>query len=61
MTRDADPLDLLEREMQQPGLRHLVGKVSRPNFWPIIEYGRGSYPTRCSRMLRWAMDPGELA
>ncbi|WP_326503732.1 PD-(D/E)XK nuclease family protein [Rothia nasimurium] len=30
-----------------------------PNFWSIIEYGRKSYETRYSRMLRWLLDPTE--
>lgn len=28
-----------------------------PNFWSIIEYGKGSYEIRYSKMLRWLLDP----
>lgn len=30
-----------------------------PNFWSIIEYGKNSYETRYSRMIRWLLDPME--
>jgi hypothetical protein len=52
-------LERLDRVMQEPWMKDLIGEAYRPNFWSIIEYGRGSYETRYSRMLRWLMDPSE--
>lgn len=44
---------------KEPVVKSHLLQFSRPNFWSIIEYGKQSYETRYSRMLRWLLDPHE--
>ncbi|MGL4662609.1 MAG: PD-(D/E)XK nuclease family protein, partial [Culicoidibacterales bacterium] len=36
-----------------------VHSINIPNFWSVIEYGKNSYETRYSRMIRWLLDATE--
>ena len=64
MTTHAEPSDLLNVTRMAEEIRDLSKSMSAlishpPNFWDILEYGRHSYETRYSKMLRWLLDPTE--
>lgn len=40
-------------------VNEIVKYKNKANIWRIIEYGKKSYETRYSRMLRWLLDPNE--
>ena len=40
-------------------VNEIIKYKNKANIWRIIEYGKKSYETRYSRMLRWLLDPNE--
>ena len=38
-------------------VNEIIKYKNKANIWRIIEYGKKSYETRYSRMLRWLLDP----
>lgn len=60
MTENPDLYARLKDLTRKEWFRRLVAEDrAHPNFWSVIEYGRNSYETRCSRMIRWLLDPRE--
>lgn len=47
----------LEHFAARPSVQAELLEEKTPNFWSILEYGRGSYETRFCKMLRWLLDP----
>lgn len=60
MTENPDLYARLKDLTRKEWFRRLVAEDrAHPNFWSVIEYGRNSYETRYSRMIRWLLDPRE--
>lgn len=59
-----DYLKILVKFQKLPWVQNHLHLIEKPNFWTILEYGRGgqersAYETRLSRMFRWLLDPNE--